>query len=79
MIDSFPFRSWEEVTDAFWPFGPGAETVTLTVIGMIVTVLAIIGWIYMDNRMLTEHAERLRTAGFGRQPPPGGTSSRPGS
>ena len=76
MIDAFPFRSWlteggdvnQDLT-AFWPFAPGGSTGTwvLTIIGMIVTVLAIIAWVYMDDRMLREHAERLRAAGFGRE------------
>lgn len=69
MIDAFPYRSWEEVDGAFWQYsagGTGAGTWTLTVIGMIVTFLALVGWVYMDDRMLRRHAERLRSAGFGR-------------
>jgi hypothetical protein len=78
----------EDIT-AFWPFAgdvagesttfASTGTLVMTIIGMIVTVLAIIGWIYKDDRMLTEHAERLRAAGFGRPgaPGPGGPVGRP--
>jgi hypothetical protein len=68
MIDAFPFDSWDEVEGAFWQYsgGTGAGTWTLTIIGIIVTVVALIGWVYMDGRMLERHAERLRAAGFGR-------------
>lgn len=71
MIDAFPFDSWDDVTGAFWQYsgGTGSGTWTLTIIGIIVTVAAIIGWVYMDNRMLTTHAKRLRTAGFGQAAP----------
>lgn len=68
MIDAFPYDSWDEVTGAFWQYsagGAGAGTTALTIIGIIVTIAAIIGWVYMDNKMLTKHAERLRAAGFG--------------
>lgn len=69
MIDAFPYGSWDEVEGAFWQYsagGTGTALWTLTIIGMIVTVIALIGWVYMDNRMLERHAERLRAAGFGR-------------
>lgn len=80
MIDSFPFQGFftedgavDPSLTAFWPYAGSPEftdastgTWVLTVIGMIVTLIAIIGWIYMDNRMLTRHADRLRAAGFGR-------------
>jgi hypothetical protein len=84
MIDAFPFGSWDEVEGAFWQYsgGAGAGTWALTVIGMIVTAIAIIGWVYMDNQMLTRHAERLRAAGFGRSAaggPPGPEGSGSGS
>jgi hypothetical protein len=68
VIDAFPYDSWDEVTGAFWQYsggGTGAGTWTLTIIGMIVTAAALIGWVYMDNKMLTKHTERLRAAGFG--------------
>jgi hypothetical protein len=78
----------EDLT-AFWPFAgdvagesttfASTGTWVMTIIGMIITVLAIIGWMYMDNRMLTEHAERLRAAGFGRPVPPSGTTTSLGS
>ena len=80
MIDSFPFESFftpdgavDPNLTAFWPYAGSPEftdgstgTWVITILGMVITVLAIIGWFYMDNRMLTRHAERLRAAGFGR-------------
>lgn len=67
MIDAFPFDSWDEVTDVFWQYsqGTGYGTWTLTIIGMIVTAVALVGWVYMDKKMLDKHTERLRAAGFG--------------
>ena len=69
MINAFPYdqSDWTDITGPFWQYSisEGAGIWFLTILGMIATVLAIVGWFYMDNRMLTRHAERLRAAGFG--------------
>jgi hypothetical protein len=72
MIDSFPFDSWLNAdgtpnTDitTFWTFG-GAESIgpfTMTALGMLLMVAALIGWVWLEHKKLTEQAERLRAAG----------------
>jgi hypothetical protein len=79
MIDSFPYESWlNEAGDGFntdittfWTFGPafGSEggsltgTYVLTALGMLIMVVALIGWVVQENRKLRAQAERLRGAG----------------
>lgn len=79
MIDSFPYTSWlnpdgtpnTDIT-TFWTFGPagGAAggdltgTYVLTALGMLLMVVALVGWVWMENRKLTEQAEHLRAGGL---------------
>jgi hypothetical protein len=78
VIDSFPFDEWAEDITAFWTFGPGNSTGTyvLTVLGLIVFVAAMIGWVWLENRKLTAQATLLRAAGG--LPAPGGVPPGPG-
>ena len=78
MIDSFPFDEWAEDIAGFWTFGPGNSTGTyiLTVLGIIVMVGAIIGWVWLENRKLSAQAALLRAAGG--LPAPGGVPPGPG-
>ena len=78
MIDSFPFDEWTEDITAFWTFGPGNSTGTyvLTVLGLIVFVAAMIGWVWLENKKLTAQATILRAAGG--LPAPGGVPPGPG-
>ncbi|MGH3030699.1 MAG: hypothetical protein ACRDNE_08045 [Gaiellaceae bacterium] len=78
MIDSFPFDEWAEDITAFWTFGPGNSTGTyvLTVLGIIVMVGALIGWVWLENKKLTAQAALLRAAGG--MPAPGGVPPGPG-
>jgi hypothetical protein len=78
MIDSFPYDSWldaegnlnQEIT-TFWTFGPtgGAEggsltgTYVLTALGLLLMVVSLIAWCYLENRKLKEQAEQLRRGG----------------
>lgn len=73
MIDSAPIDEWTEKISAFGTFGPGSSTGywVLTVLGMIVTVAALIGWVIVEHRKLTEQAERLRAIGAIPEPEPG--------
>lgn len=51
----------------FWTWG-GADsvgTLTLTAIGMLVMVISIIGWVWLEKQKLDAQAARLRAAGFG--------------
>ena len=84
MIDSFPYDSWENLGDiaGFWTFGPGNSngTYVLTVLGIILMVASLIGWVWLENRKLTAQAELLRAAGGFPAPggvPPGPAPSQP--
>jgi hypothetical protein len=66
MIDSFPFDEWQaDVQEAFWTFGPQNSTGTyvLTVLGIVLMVIAIIGWVWLEHQKLTAQANRLKEAG----------------
>jgi hypothetical protein len=78
MIDSFPYSEFSEDIAAFWTFGPENSTGTyvLTVLGCIVMVAALIGWVWLENRKLTAQAALLRAAGG--MPAPGGVPPGPG-
>ena len=102
MIDSFPWESWlNRAGDAvnkdistFWTFGPGAEggrtgTYVLTVLGIILMVAALVGWVMLENRKLKAQTEALRAAGAipvpagpqaagASQPPLAGPTTDPG-
>lgn len=72
MIDSFPFEEWGDSISAFWTFGPENSTGTyiLTVLGIIVMIASLIGWVWLENRKLQAQADLLRAAGG--IPAPGG-------
>ena len=75
MIDSFPFDEFTEDLTAFWTFGPESSTGTyvLTVLGCILMVASLIGWVWLENRKLRAQAELLRAAGaIGLAPTPAG-------
>jgi hypothetical protein len=92
VIDSFPFDEFSEDIAAFWTFGPENSTGTyiLTVLGVILMVVALIGWVWLENRKLWAQAELLRAAGgmpapsepsrgiSPSQPPLAGPSTDPG-
>lgn len=80
MIDSFPFDEWSEEIAGYWTFGPGNSTGTyvLTVLGIALMVLSLIGWVVMENRKLEAQANLLRAAGgLPVPPPPGSGPSQP--
>jgi hypothetical protein len=83
MIDSFPHDSWfrgEELNQdigAFWTFSGGTTgTYVLTVLGIILMVGALIGWVWLENRKLKAQQALLRAAGG--FPAPGGIPPGPG-
>jgi hypothetical protein len=78
VIDSFPFDEWSEEITTFWTFGPEDSTGTyvLTVLGVIFMVLAIVYWVWLENKKLNAQAELLR--GAGGLPPAGPTAPGPG-
>lgn len=78
MIDSFPFDEWSEEIAGYWTFGPGNSTGTyvLTVLGIALMVISIIGWVVMEKKKLEAQAALLRAAGG--MPAPGGIPPGPG-
>jgi len=78
MIDSFPFDEFNENVTSYWTFGPEDSTGTyiLTALGVILMVVALIGWVWLENRKLWAQAELLRAAGG--MPAPGGVPPGPG-
>lgn len=78
MIDSFPFDSWEDVTTTFWTFGPENSTGTyvLTVLGVLLMVLALAYWVWLENKKLATQAALLRGGGI--LPPASPTAPGPG-
>lgn len=82
MFDTFPFDEWGEEIAAFWTFGPENSTGTyiLTVLGIALMVVALVGWVVMEDRKLQVQANKLRSAGILPTAPPIGASppSNPG-
>ena len=64
MIDSFPYKAWSEDITAFWTFGPGGSdgTLVLTGLGMLLMVLSLVGWVWLEHQKLSAQAARLRAA-----------------
>ena len=72
MWNSFPYDSWldaegnlnEGITD-FWTFGGANSTGTyiMTVLGCILMVASLIGWVVMERRKLEHQAATLRASG----------------
>jgi hypothetical protein len=71
-VNTFPFDSWEEASEAainsgagYFTFGPGGNTATIIVValGFLVMLITIIAGIMQEDRRLAEHAERLRQGG----------------
>jgi hypothetical protein len=88
MFDTFPFDEWGEEIAAFWTFGPENSTGTyvMTVLGIVLMVVAIVGWVLMEDRKLQAQAAALRAAGLipvgppvSTGPPLAGPSTDPGA
>jgi hypothetical protein len=87
MFDTFPYDEWSEDIAAFWTFGPDGSTGTyvLTVLGIILMVVALVGWVIMEDRKLSAQQAKLLAAGlipigppFAEGPPLAGPSTDPG-
>lgn len=78
MIDSFPFDEWTEDIAAYWTFGPENSTGTyvMTVLGIILMVASLIGFVMLERRKLDAQAELLRGGGI--LPPASPTAPGPG-
>lgn len=78
MIDSFPFDEWTEEIAAYWTFGPENSTGTyvLTVLGIILMVASLIGFVMLERKKLDAQAQLLRGGGI--LPPASPTAPGPG-
>jgi hypothetical protein len=72
-MDTFPYESWDEAIAAaqeagegFFTWGPGGNTATviLTILGAIVMVVTIFAGVYLENRNLEEHVQRIKDEGM---------------
>ena len=65
MFDTFPYDEWSEDIAGFWTFGPGNSTGTyiLTALGIIVMLIAFVGFFVLENRKLDDQAATLQASG----------------
>ena len=65
MFDAFPYDEWSEDIAGFWTFGPESSTGTyiLTVLGIAVMLIALIGFVMLENRKLARQQAVLRASG----------------
>ena len=65
MFDAFPYDEWSEDIAGFWTFGPESSTGTyiLTVLGIAVMLIALIGFVVLENRKLARQQAVLRASG----------------
>ena len=78
MFDSFPFDEWSEDIADFWTFGGANSTGTyiMTVLGIILMVAALYGFVILERGKLERQAATLRgAAGVGPTPPANPTGS----
>lgn len=71
-MDTFPFETWDEASDAavetgvgYFTFGPGGNTGTyvLVTLGFVVMVVILIAWMRFEDGRLNDHARRLAAGG----------------
>jgi predicted negative regulator of RcsB-dependent stress response len=74
MFDTFPYDEWSDTVTDFWTWGPANSTGTyiLTVLGCILMVGSLIGWVWLEKQKLERQAATLRASGvFDRPSAPG--------
>jgi hypothetical protein len=81
LIDCFTFVLWCVKFSTFWTFSGGTTgSYVLTVLGIILMVVSIIGWAWLEDKKLWAQTDRLRAA-TGAAPPrptlPGPTATPP--
>jgi hypothetical protein len=73
MFDAFPYDTWDELEAQvvaegpgdFWTYGGAESTGTwiLTVLGIAVMLIALIGFVVLEKRKLDRQAALLRASG----------------
>jgi hypothetical protein len=65
MFDSFPYDEWSDTVTDFWTFGGHNSTGTyiMTVLGVILMIVSLIGWVWLEKQKLDRQAAMLRAAG----------------
>ena len=76
MFNTFPYDEWSENVTDFWTWGPANSTGTyiMTVLGCILMVASMVGWVVMEKRKLEHQAAMLRAAGAFTAPAPAPSS-----
>jgi hypothetical protein len=64
MFDAFPFDEWSEEITTFWTFGVEGDvgTIILTILGVLLMVGSLIGFVLLESGKLERQAEVLRQA-----------------
>jgi hypothetical protein len=62
MFDTAPFDKWDDTITTFWTFGTGTGTYILTVLGIILMIVSLVGWVWLEDKKLTAQANRLLSA-----------------
>jgi hypothetical protein len=72
MFDAFPYDEWSDNITTFWTFGVEGDvgTIIMTILGVLLMVGSLIGWVRLEASKLDQQAETLRRA-MGPPPPPG--------
>ena len=65
MFDAFPFDEWSEDIADFWTFGGEGSTGTwiLTVLGFSVMIIALIGFVWLEQKKLERQTAMLKASG----------------
>lgn len=65
---------WTDQITAYWTWGPGDSTGTwiLTILGIILMVVAILAFFYVEDQKMKAQVERLRASGIKTETMPGG-------
>jgi hypothetical protein len=80
MFDTFPYDEWNDAVTDFWTWGPANSTGTyiLTVLGCILMVASLIGFVLLEKQKLERQAAGLRASGAFDQPSTPGPAASAG-
>ncbi|MBA3382884.1 MAG: hypothetical protein H0T97_13660 [Actinobacteria bacterium] len=65
MFDAFPFDEWSEDIAEFWTYGGEGSTGTyiMTALGVAAMLIALIGFVVLEQKKLRRQTEMLRASG----------------